>query len=292
MAKSARYFLTFGIVLVLLVGCQQQPTKIYRSGQPSDVEWTKSLNRPIELNAETILVDARPRLATGLTKVPRAIPVHWDDFTRRFKSSRGPLEADLDGIAKRLALKGIAPNHPVVVLGEGPKGDGEEGRLAWMLMYLGFPDVQTSTIAALTLRVTTDEEPPIENLKPWKLATRDSLMADSKEVMIHALGKKPQFLHLIDVRSPKEYFARDKKTETYLDPDLRAINIEWKEFFTAEGRPNPEIRAQLEAVGLKANDRIVIISSEGVRSGAVTYAMTMIGFKNVGNYAAGWKSLK
>jgi hypothetical protein len=35
-----------------------------------------------------------------------------------------------------------------------------------------------------------------------------------------------------------------------------------------------------------------VISNEGVRSGAVTYALTMMGYSKAGNYAAGWKSLK
>ena len=45
-----------------------------------------------------------------------------------------------------LARAGIAPDSSVVVLGRGLQGEGEEGRIAWMLAYLGVPNIQFANI--------------------------------------------------------------------------------------------------------------------------------------------------
>lgn len=288
MKKVLAIFICTGAI----VGCQTEPTKIYRSDRPDFQAQLDSLSRPIQITAETRLVDARSVLDTGLSKVRGSVPLRWEDFTQTTIRGKGSLQNDLDNIARRLALKGLNPEIPVVVFGDGVEGQGDEGRIAWMLMYLGFKDVQTVKVDALKVGRSRGDEPPVQNEKYWSPNIRISLVAEAKEVMGHALGKKPRTIHLIDVRSPKEYFARDKKTENYLDPDLRAVNIFWKEFFTKEGRPNLAIRNQLESVGIKKSDRIVVLSEQGLRSGAVTYALTMMGFTNVGNFSAGWKSLK
>jgi len=262
-------------------GCQTQqaPTKIYRDDTQAQEQ---SLNRPIVVGDATVLIDARSRLDTGLAKLAGSRPIRWEDFQ----------DKDLGALARRLALLGLSPDQQVVVVGDGLRGKGEEGRVAWLLLYLGFQDVQTVDIESIKLRRTNYEEAPKQNAKPWEPRLRLHLLAENREVLKNALGKKPRTLHLIDVRSAKEYFARDKKTEMYLYPDLRAINIDWKEFFTKEGRPSPALKAQIEAVGIRPDDRVIVMSNEGVRSGAVTYAMTMMGYRNVGNYLAGWKSLK
>ena len=134
-------------------------------------------------------------------------------------------------------------------------------------------------------RAKSAEAPAPENVERWKPEVNAQLMADVKEVLENAVGKKEKTLHVIDVRSPSEYFERDQL-------ELRGINIEWKEFFNSKGRPNISIKKRLQNIGIGPNDRIVVMSNEGLRSGAVTYALTMMGFQNVGNLAAGWKALK
>lgn len=249
-----------------------------------------SLKQPVIIDEKTLLLDARNSFDFGLSHVENSRHIKWDGYSQ--SNSKGLLNKNLGKVSRRLALLGVTPDVPVVVLGNGQQGSGEEGRVAWMLMYLGIKDVQTSSLDALKLRRSKGEELNPENSKQWAVKPNLHLLADAREVMGNAVGTKDIGIHIIDVRTPKEYFDRDKKTEIYKDPELRGMNIQWKEFFTKEGRPNTQIKKRLQAIGIQSKDRIVIISNEGLRSGAVTYALTMLGFQNVGNFAAGWSSLK
>ena len=91
------------------------------------------------------------------------------------------------------------------------------------------------------------------------------------------------------MRTKEEYFGRgDKKYET---PDLHALQIDWKEFFSEDGRPHKSIRGKLKDIGVKLDDEVLIISSNSVRSSAAAYALLALGFKNVRNFLGGWDSL-
>lgn len=265
-----------GLVLISLTACQQPPkTRVYRKGSQDFVAMTKSLKYPIRIDEKTKLLDARSHFDFGLSHAENSSHIKWDGYsiTNTGKTSR------------RLALLGVSPDTPVVVLGDGHRGSGEEGRVAWMLMYLGIKDVQTSSLDALKLRRAKGDERNAENKENWSPKLNLHLMADAREVVGNAVGKKEKGIHIIDVRSPKEYFEKDAL-------EVRGVNIEWKEFFTSTGRPSLRMKNKLQNIGINPNDRIVIVSNQGLRSGAATYALTMIGFRNVGNFAAGWKSLK
>jgi thiosulfate/3-mercaptopyruvate sulfurtransferase len=162
-----------------------------------------------------------------------------------------------------------------------------------MLLYLGFPKVQTAELESLGVRrATSFEEAPTKNAPMWTAHPDRALQVEAKELLLSLKGPRRENFHLIDVRSPKEYFARHGKTDVYVLPDLQALNIEWKEFFTADGRPNRNLRKKLESVQVHPTDRVIVISNHGLRSAAATYALKALGYMNVGNFSGGWDELK
>ena len=276
------------LTLALLSGCQQpDKTRVYRKGSQDFSALSKSFSRSlrsrITVDENTVLLDARNAFEFGGSHAEGSHNVQWDSFSQR--NHKGLLNKNLNRISRRLSLLGINQDTPVVVLGNGQEGAGEEARVAWMLMYLGVKNVQTASLDSLKLRRAKAEGPGPENVERWKPEPITHLLADVQEVMGNAVGKKDKNIHVIDVRSQKEYFEKDQV-------ELRGLNIEWKEFFTSKGRPNLQIKKRLQNIGINPKDRIVIMSDEGLRSGAVTYALTMMGFQNVGNLAVGWKALK
>lgn len=280
----------FAVSLSLLLGCATEPTKVY-STQDVDLKYLQSmLSEPVQITEQTVILDSRPAFDFALIHHPQAVNVLWTDFTDTRGPYPGLLLKDLDQAVRRLALLGISPSTPVVVVGLGDKGNGEEGRLAWTLFYLGLSRVQVIDLEKLGARYTNITPPPRENAKVWEPEYRTKVLADKKEVMRLATSKHDERTHIIDVRSKNEYFSKNRKLE-YEYPDLRAINIEWKEFFSSQGRPNMAIRDQLKAIGVNLTDRIVVISNNGVRSGAVTFALLSLGYVNASNYAGGYSEL-
>src|SRR5690349_21817188 len=127
------------IAVLIFGGCQVKPTKVVTQ-EPvmSEGQFAESL-----MKDKPVLLDVRPAFEFNLAHVPGAINVRWEDFSQSNPQSRGLLDNDLFSLARRLSLVGIDPDTKVIVLGKGPQGTGEEGRVAWTLKVLGVKDVYT-----------------------------------------------------------------------------------------------------------------------------------------------------
>ncbi|MCB9024678.1 MAG: hypothetical protein H6625_00035 [Bdellovibrionaceae bacterium] len=277
---------------IFFVGCALQPTKVYESQQVDVEGLIEASQKPLVLNDQSIVIDARNPFDYNLSHIPQAISIQWHEFSRPGKH-RGYLSDDLFKEARRLALKGISPETPIIVLGNGPKGSGEEGRLAWTLLYLGFKNVQFSAMNHFKiLPMTNKENAPRPNVPVWKPHFITSLLANVDEVK--KVVSQPQSLKervfLIDVRSEKEYFRRQADLD-YEYPDINAIHIPWTQFINKQGRPDFKIIESLKDLGVLRHSRMIIISNQGLRSGAVTAALTSMGYTNVGNFTGGYQQL-
>lgn len=275
-----------------VLGCQTlKPTEVYQSSELDFRDFADSLKKPIVINKDTVVLDTRSPLDFGLNHVPGSHNVQWDAFRAAGSLSRGVLDSNLEKITRRLALLGVEKDSQVVVVGEGVNGLGQEARLAWMLLYVGVKDVQAADINQIQAPKTNIFGPPRENAPFWQPEPVQRLLASKEEVLKAARLKKPSRIHIIDARSSAEAMQKQTVRGNYVTPDLGAINIEWKEFFNSRGRPSLDMRRKLQDIGISPKDRIIVISNHGLRSAAVTYALTMIGFENVGNHSGGWVSL-
>ncbi|HVK60434.1 MAG TPA: rhodanese-like domain-containing protein, partial [Bdellovibrionales bacterium] len=169
-------------LILLLSACQTQPTKV-SSNQERKFEGD-ALTQPIKIVPETIVLDARPAFDFSTAHIPRSINLNWSDFTEPEPAQRGIMQADLFGAARRLARLGISPESHVVVVGNGIYGNGEEGRVAWMLVYMGLNKVQFASLEALKPRVTNViDTSSIKAVPMWKPEVRASLNVTRDEVI-------------------------------------------------------------------------------------------------------------
>lgn len=92
------------------------------------------------------VLDARDEKAFRRGHLEGAVRVDWTQLrrgvlARRLPAREGRLPEDLDELARDFAALGVDAERPVLVCGAGSSGWGEEGRIAWMLRYLGHKDV-------------------------------------------------------------------------------------------------------------------------------------------------------
>ncbi len=287
-----KYLATIG--LMFAVGCTQVPTKTFTSEDIDTIFLQKALRRPLEISQQTVIVDARTSFEYAVVHAPNAVNLQWRDFCDQNVKATGVLKKDLSGDARRLALKGIAPETPVVVVGAGLQGQGYEGRVAWTLLYMGLKNVQTAQIDSLGLRYSNIETPPKENQTSWAPHLIESILVSFDEMKAIATMKYDQAaagkITVLDVRTTEE-IAQTRNMVKQKYSEFRTLNLPWTEFYSANGRPNFAVRAKLSKLGLGAHDQIVVISNRGVRSGAVTYALLTLGYKKAANYAGGFEEL-
>lgn len=94
------------------------------------------------------VVDARPREEFGRGHIPGAIWLGWEEWCDVAPAHGGALLAQKGywGVladlpqrawAARLSARGLSSERPLVVYADGARSMGREGRIAWMLLYLG-----------------------------------------------------------------------------------------------------------------------------------------------------------
>lgn len=293
--------LLFAAAVLGLSGCASRPTTANENPERR-MEPVEQAG-PLQVTPETTVLDARPAFEYSTGHIPSSISIQWSDFTEPQPAQRGILQGDTFAIARRLARLGITPDTKVVVVGRGLQGHGEEGRVAWMLAYLGVRNVRFADLEAFKGNLTTLPSEPPKNAPIWKPEVDESLNV-SRQELLHVInhsgvhkpiaypeGAAPVLYRIIDVRPTKEYLGKEGLGKSRPVPNMDAINIPWKEFFTPLMRPSQDLALQLQNVGVLPEHRVIVLGEEGVASAAATMALRALGYSKAGNYAGGLQDL-
>lgn len=156
----AKWFtrVALGGLLCGLIGCVSKPTLVTET-PTRGFGAAPQLLGPIQLDEKTVILDARAAFDYSMARIPRSQNINWIDFSEREPRSRGWPQKDSFASARKLARMGISPDTKVVVFGLGPNGQGEEGRVAWLLAYLGVENVQFARFGSVRSRITTEAMP-------------------------------------------------------------------------------------------------------------------------------------
>lgn len=290
------------LALLLLVSCAPKPTKVTTEAPVM----TRKEVQKAKVTAETVILDVRSPMDFNLSHIPGSINVAWEDFSRRAPDYRGLIEKDLHPIARRLALIGIDPQTPVLIVGKGKIGKGEEGRVAWTLESLGIHNIQLASVE--DFRERRDGGADVKNKNFWTPAFDDTMSITWDELknkiegssypMTRARRKalqtplpvKDENFVVLDVRAPEEYSIDNLNKRT--PRVFRLENIDWREFLTDSMDPNPAIMKLLNDKGVTQMTEIDVINNHGVRSGAVTWALQKLGYKKARNFAGGYEQVR
>lgn len=237
-----------------------------------------------------VIVDSRSPFETGADVVRGAVLLWWQDFSMPGNRNKGYLDEDLGALTKRLSLKGIDRETPVVVLGNVLKGSGEDGRMAWMLKYLGVKKVQIVSMDKVR-RFGLGKQKEPENKPYWSPVLAQSTDLHKKS-FIDSLGDSEVII--LDTRSLKEFSQNNLEKMGSIKSRLKAklVNLEWKNFFLESGSVDEKIRESLDRLGLRKDQIIFVISNHGVRSGATTFALMELGYSKVENFMAGYEGIR
>jgi thiosulfate/3-mercaptopyruvate sulfurtransferase len=227
--------------------------------------------------------------------LPGARPISWLDY-RDGWGRTGRLPADLDQLARRLGQLGVASERPVVVYGDAQRGFGEEGRIAWMLSYLGHPQVYMldGGIAAwrqLGMPLSRGLAPAAARGSDFAAHVQGGLRAD-KAAVAAALGR-PETV-ILDVRSEQEWHGATPYFEARGGRIPSARHLDWKQLLDDHGRLRrpDELAALLRPLGIGAPDAataaappaVIVYCTGGVRSAFVWAALRSLGVAGARNY--------
>ncbi|MBX2986878.1 MAG: hypothetical protein KF802_03185 [Bdellovibrionaceae bacterium] len=286
------------LLLTGLVACQMQPTRVRETPQPVPPGGQEDAATFVTrvLAQKPVILDVQAPMDYGISHVPGAINTRWEDFSPSGGKSHA-LDPDHFALARRLALWGLDPGTPVLVVGMGPEGRGEEGRMAWMLRFLGVKQVETGSIRLFRGQIPREDESRPENKPSWKPATRDELEIAPAEFFKRALSKtriavptkaRAQALQgggapvnpeparvILDVRHPAE---QKVKPLSVLAPQWPVVIFPWRGLYDEFGRVRCAGTQDLAKQGVREGQEILVVDEDGVAAAAVGFALDVCGF--------------
>ena len=242
---------------------------------------------------DVVVVDVRSKMAfTASGHIPRAVAATWHDFSDPTSGIKGLLDPNLARLENKLGALGITLERQVVVYSNPFDNWGDEGRMYWMLSYLGHPNVRVLDGGWIkwSAEMRRFECGPA-NPRPgvFKAQINPSLITAKAEVRPLIDGPHPQTV-LADARSPEEYSGSIQHGIARGGHIPSALNVPWNQFFNPDGtvKPVEQIRAILEKEGLTQEKEVICYCTGGVRSAWLYFILRLVGYGRVKNYPGSW----
>lgn len=262
--------MSFGLLAPLTLAALAFVTTLSRPPTPPVVH---STIRVVDVRGAAALVargasvlDARDAGSYSSGHLPGAQLYAWSLFTGA-GAQRGRLRSDVDSIAAGLAALGVDESRPTLVYGAAGAGNGEEGHAAWLLALLGHNEVAMLDGGIDAWR--SAGRPVVTSVTSARggrfvARVRAELRADRELV---ASGQA----QVLDVRTASEFAGTSPGAESRRGHIPGALSMDWRSVIDERGRVRPTMRLReaLEHAGVDASDPIVVVCSNGVRSGFV-----------------------
>ena len=242
-------------------------------------------------------IDARPKKLYLKGHAPGAVSAEWTEFRDQEAAlMTGKLDADLDRLAGLLASRGVGRDHWAIVFGDPLSLWGEEGRIAWTLLYLGATKVSIvdggypawKAAGLPTTKGAVKREPAA-----FEAEVVDELIARKRDVQAFSADRESWSTVIVDVREPGEYRgAPDAPAYGALRVGHvpGAVNLPWRTMLDDVGKvlPPEDLGPILLDKGIRPDARIITYCTGGVRSAHTWFVLHALGYPAVQNYAASW----
>ena len=242
---------------------------------------------------DVVVVDVRSKIAFMASgHIPRAVVATWHDFSDPNSAIKGLLDPDIGRLEKKLGALGISKERQVVVYSNPFDNWGDEGRMYWMLKYLGHPNVRVldGGWVKWSAEMRRFECGPA-NPRPaiFKANVAPSLITNKAEVRKLVEASHPDTI-LADARSTEEYNGAFQQGIARGGHIPSAMSVPWNQFFSPDGtvKPVEAIRAILEKHGVASGKEVVCYCTGGVRSAWLYFILKLAGYEKVKNYPGSW----
>ncbi len=222
------------------------------------------------------VVDAREAEAWDAGHVPGSAQVHWTELTGfdddELWDVRPPEE-----LAALLGERGVREDEPVVIVGGGVPGWGDDGNLYWTLRYLGHTDVRVYN-GGFAGWLAAGGEPSTDADQP---AAGTFVVEVDGEVYATTDEVEEWEGVILDVRSEEEWL------EGHVPG---ALHMEWDSVFVDDAAllPQDEIRGLLEEHGITEEVPVVTYCAAGIRAGHTFMVLDALGQARAANYVGSW----
>ncbi|MGD9851272.1 MAG: sulfurtransferase [Nitrospirales bacterium] len=240
---------------------------------------------------DLVLIDVRGRAAYS-SHIPGAVHSTWHEYSDPDAVAKGVLDPNVDRIERRLKALGINQSSDIVIYSNPFDNWGDEGRMYWMLKFLGHPSVRILD-GGWVKWVREQRAFQHETITP---KPGDFSATVNPELIVYkdTLKKMVKTSHpdtiLLDARSVEEYAGKEIDGLPRSGHIPSAMNLPWNRFLNPDATVKPvhEIQKIFEDHGLRQDQEIITYCLGGIRAAWVYCLLRYVGYGKVKTYPGSW----
>jgi len=240
-----------------------------------------------------VIIDVRGRAAYEFGgHIPGAVHSTWHDYSDPNAVPKGLLNPDLSQIELILRRLGINNDSDVVIYSNPFDNWGDEGRMFWMLEYLGHTRLRILDGGWVKW---TAEKRPFEHghaspsMGTFKAHPVKSLIALKEDIKTIVRSPHSQTA-ILDARSVEEFLGKEVSGIPRPGHIPTAIHVAWNGFLNKDAtvKDPAVIKEMLEAKGIRSGQEIICYCTGGVRSAWLYFILRLTGYPKLSNYPGSW----
>lgn len=240
-----------------------------------------------------VVIDVRGKAAYLFGgHIPGAVHATWHDFSDPNAAAKGLLDPDLPRMEEKIRALGINNDSDIVIYSNPFDNWGDEGRMFWMLQYLGLTQLRILDGGWVKW---VAEKRRFEHMNVT--VTRGSFTAKPvPELMVmkdelKKLVKRPHPETIIaDARSLEEYAGKEVQGIPRPGHIPSAVSVPWNGFLNPDAtvKDVETLKAALEEKGMQEGREVICYCTGGVRSAWLYVVLKLVGYDRVRNYPGSW----
>lgn len=261
------------------------------------------MNHPFLIDTDTlheqlgkpglVVIDVRGRAAYEFGgHIPGAVHSTWHEYSDPKAVAKGLLNPDFRQIEQILRRLGINHDSDVVIYSNPFDNWGDEGRMFWMLEYLGHQRLRI--LDGGWVKWTAEKRPfehgPVSSaMGNFTAQPVPALMMVKDDLKTIVSMPHPQTA-ILDARSVEEYLGKELSGIPRPGHIPSAIHLAWNGFLNKDAtiKDVTVLKEMLQAKGIHPDQDVVCYCTGGVRSAWLYFILKLVGYPKVSNYPGSW----
>ena len=240
-----------------------------------------------------VIIDVRGQAAYAFGgHIPGAVHATWHEFSDPKAVAKGLLDPDMSMLERKIRALGVNHDSDIVIYSNPFDNWGDEGRMFWMLQYLGLTNLKI--LDGGWVKWVAEE-------RPYEHGTVSPKPGDFHESSVPELIMvKDELKQLVKRSHPETLIADARSLEEYAGKEVlgiprpghipSAMSVPWNIFLKSDAtlKDFDEIKASLRERGLDETKEVVCYCTGGVRSAWLYFVLKVVGYQKVRNYPGSW----
>ena len=240
-----------------------------------------------------VIIDVRGQAAYAFGgHIPGAVHATWHEFSDPKAVAKGLLDPDMSMLERKIRALGVNHDSDIVIYSNPFDNWGDEGRMFWMLQYLGLANLKI--LDGGWVKWVAEERPYEHGTvspKPgdFHASSFPELIMVKDELKQLVKRSHPETL-IADARSLEEYAGKEVLGIPRPGHIPSAMSVPWNIFLKSDAtlKDFDEIKASLRERGLDETKEVVCYCTGGVRSAWLYFVLKVVGYQKVRNYPGSW----